>query len=77
MEVLWLAKPALGLWSDWDCCQGWDWAAPCARMPLSCDAGKVHLSGVGAPETCLLFARGQVWAAQQGPQLAELPAPPL
>lgn len=76
MEVLWLAKPALGLWSDWDCCQGWDRAAPCSRMPLSCDAGKVRLRGVGAPET-LLFARGQVWAAQQGPQQAELPAPPL
>lgn len=28
VEILWLAKPALGLWSDWDHCQGWDWAAP-------------------------------------------------
>lgn len=36
-------------------------------MPLSCDDGKVRPSGVGAPEI-LLFAHGQVWAAQQGPR---------
>lgn len=31
MEVLRLAKPVLGLWSDRDRCLGWDWASPGLR----------------------------------------------
>lgn len=28
MEELRLAELVLGLWSDWERCQGWDWAPP-------------------------------------------------
>lgn len=28
MEEVRLAELVLGLWSDWEHCQGWDWAPP-------------------------------------------------